>query len=78
MSWLPRHVPADGECPIVHRGFRINMLISHPVEPQVLAVLGWESSALGKPLADFACHCLPWHLNLSESCDMARSDPALP
>ena len=74
MDWLPAHVPADDECRIVHGDFRIDNLIFHPVEPRVLAVLDWELSTLGNPLADFAYHCLPWHLKPSESRGMAGAD----
>ena len=74
MDWLPHHVPVDTECRIVHGDFRIDNLIFHPVEPRVLAVLDWELSTLGNPLADVAYHCLAWHLRPSESRGMAGVD----
>ena len=74
MDWLPRHVPVDDECRIVHGDFRLDNMIFDPVEPRVLAVLDWELSTLGNPLADFAYHCLAWHLKPSELRGMAGID----
>jgi aminoglycoside phosphotransferase (APT) family kinase protein len=65
MAWLPANMPesarADITC-IVHGDFRLDNLIFHPTEPRVLAVLDWELSTLGHPLADFSYHCMSWHI----------------
>ena len=65
MAWLPANMPesarADLTC-IVHGDFRLDNLIFHPTEPRVLAVLDWELSTLGHPLADFSYHCMSWHI----------------
>jgi aminoglycoside phosphotransferase (APT) family kinase protein len=65
MAWLPANMPesarADLTC-IVHGDFRLDNLICHPTEPRVLAVLDWELSTLGHPLADFSYHCMSWHI----------------
>ncbi|MDR1967609.1 MAG: phosphotransferase family protein, partial [Burkholderiaceae bacterium] len=74
MNWLPRHMPTDEETRIVHGDFRIDNLIFHPTEPRVLAVLDWELSTLGNPLADFSYHCVAWHLKSSVSRGMAGAD----
>jgi aminoglycoside phosphotransferase (APT) family kinase protein len=62
IEWLPQHVPQADRTRIVHGDFRIDNLIFHPTEPRILAVLDWELSTLGDPLADFAYHCMSWRL----------------
>lgn len=62
-EWLPANIPpggSDQSC-LVHGDFKLDNLIFHPSEPRVLAVLDWELSTLGHPLADFGYHCLMWH-----------------
>jgi len=63
MEWLPANVPASDETRIVHGDYRIDNLIFHATEPNVLAVLDWELSTLGHPLADFAYHCMIWRIS---------------
>jgi len=66
MAWLPAHVPAaamdPGMVSIVHGDFRLDNLIFHPSQPRILAVLDWELSTLGHPLADLSYHCMGWHI----------------
>ena len=62
IDWLPRHVPPAAATRIVHGDYRLDNVIFHPTEPRILAVLDWELSTLGDPLADFAYHCMRWHL----------------
>lgn len=62
IEWLAAHVPAGDETSIVHGDFRADNMIFHPVEPQVLAVLDWELSTLGHPLADFAYHLMMYRV----------------
>lgn len=62
MGWLPAHVPAHERDAIAHGDFRLGNLIYHPTEPRVLAVLDWELSTIGHPLADLAYSCLSWRL----------------
>jgi aminoglycoside phosphotransferase (APT) family kinase protein len=60
--WLKANKPADdGAVSIVHGDFRIGNMMFHPSEPRVIAVLDWELSTLGHPLADLGFSCLPWH-----------------
>ena len=66
MDWLPAHMPAsardESRVCIVHGDYRLDNLMFHPSEPRVIAVLDWELSTLGHPLADFAYHCMSWHI----------------
>jgi len=62
IEWLPGHVPPGDETSVVHGDFRMDNLIFHPSEPRILAVLDWELSTLGHPLADFAYHCMSWRV----------------
>ncbi len=66
MAWLPQHIPAmardENLASIVHGDYRLDNLIFHPTEPRILAVLDWELSTLGHPLADFSYHCMGWHI----------------
>ncbi len=61
VDWLPAHIPPGDETAIAHGDFRLGNLMFHPVEPRIVAVLDWELSTLGHPLADAAYSCLPWH-----------------
>lgn len=69
IDWLPQHIPASArderEVSIVHGDYRLDNLVFHPTEPRVLAVLDWELSTLGHPLADFSYHCMSWHIRQS-------------
>ncbi|MFO1392852.1 MAG: phosphotransferase [Steroidobacteraceae bacterium] len=62
IAWLPANVPAGDETRIVHGDYRIDNVIFDPVEPRIRAVIDWELSTLGHPLADFAYHCMVWRI----------------
>ncbi|AKJ29808.1 phosphotransferase [Caldimonas brevitalea] len=66
IEWLPAHIPAsardDSQVSVVHGDYRLDNLIFHPEEPRVLAVLDWELSTIGHPLADFSYHSMAWHI----------------
>ena len=76
IAWLPENIPAGDDTTLVHGDFRLDNLIFHPTEPQVIAVLDWELSTLGHPLADFAYHLLAWRLRPDEFRGMAGIDIA--
>jgi aminoglycoside phosphotransferase (APT) family kinase protein len=62
IEWLPKNIPAGDETSIVHGDYRLDNMMFHPTEPRVLAILDWELSTLGHPLADFSYHCMSWHI----------------
>jgi aminoglycoside phosphotransferase (APT) family kinase protein len=66
IAWLPANIPDSARdtsmTRIVHGDYRLDNLMFHPTEPRVLAVLDWELSTLGHPLADFSYHCMAWHI----------------
>jgi aminoglycoside phosphotransferase (APT) family kinase protein len=66
IEWLPKNIPAmardESLVSVVHGDYRLDNLMFHPSEPRILAVLDWELSTLGHPLADFSYHCMSWHI----------------
>ena len=76
IDWLPQHMPEEtgARVSIVHGDYRLDNLIFHPSEPRVLAVLDWELSTLGDPLADFAYHCMAWHVDPTQFRGIAGLD----
>lgn len=62
IEWLPANLPAEDETALVHGDYRLDNMIFHPTEPRVVAVLDWEISTLGHPLADFSYHCMLWRM----------------
>ncbi len=67
IEWLPAHVPPSGPPRVVHGDYRLDNLIVAREAPKVVAVLDWELSTLGDPLADFSYHLMTWHMPHSES-----------
>jgi|LauGreDrversion4_2_1035121.scaffolds.fasta_scaffold326660_2 aminoglycoside phosphotransferase (APT) family kinase protein len=62
LDWLPNNIPDGDDSSIVHGDFRCDNMIFHPSEPRILAVLDWELSTLGHPLADFAYHAMMYQM----------------
>jgi aminoglycoside phosphotransferase (APT) family kinase protein len=62
MEWLPAHAPQAETTTIVHGDYRLDNMIFHPTAPRVLAVIDWEISTLGDPLADFSYVMMLWHI----------------
>jgi aminoglycoside phosphotransferase (APT) family kinase protein len=78
IEWLPANIPPGDETGIVHGDFRCDNMLFHPTEPRVVAVLDWELSTLGHPLADFAYHLMVYRLPPGFSTGLAGLDlPAL-
>ena len=66
IDWLPARLPPSArdasEVSIVHGDFRLDNMVFAAGESRVIAVLDWELSTLGHPLADFSYHCMAWHI----------------
>ncbi|MCP5093660.1 MAG: phosphotransferase family protein [Gammaproteobacteria bacterium] len=62
IEWLPENIPQDDSASIVHGDYRLDNMIVHPTEPKVIAVLDWELSTIGHPLADFTYHLMIWDM----------------
>jgi aminoglycoside phosphotransferase (APT) family kinase protein len=67
MTWLPQNLPPPQPARLVHGDYRLDNMIIAPAEPRILAVLDWELSTLGDPLADFVYHLMQWHMPHSEA-----------
>ena len=69
MAWLPDHMPEsakdESKVAIVHGDYRLDNVMFEQGAAQVIAVLDWELSTLGHPLADFSYHCMAWHIPAS-------------
>ena len=66
IPWLHANLPDESETTISHGDFRLGNLMFHPTEARVIAVLDWELSTLGHPLADVAFNCMAFHTLPSE------------
>jgi aminoglycoside phosphotransferase (APT) family kinase protein len=67
IEWLPQHVPPQPKARMVHGDYRLDNMIVDAQSPIILAVLDWELSTLGDPLADFSYHLMAWHMPHSNS-----------
>jgi aminoglycoside phosphotransferase (APT) family kinase protein len=75
VEWLPAHIPSgEEESRIIHGDFRCDNMVFHPTEPKVLAVLDWELSTLGHPLADFTYHLMMYRMPAGVSTGLAGID----
>ena len=78
MEWLPQTTPADDRTSIVHGDYRLDNMVLHATEPKVAAVLDWELSTLGNPLADFSYFLMTWVMRADDGRGLADADlPAL-
>jgi aminoglycoside phosphotransferase (APT) family kinase protein len=79
VEWLPANIPpGEDEARVIHGDFRCDNMIFHPTEAKVLAVLDWELSTLGHPLADFSYHLMMYRMPAGITTGLAGLDlPAL-
>ena len=75
VAWLPTAIPASDDTRLVHGDFRCDNMIFHPTEPRIVAVLDWELSTLGHPLADFAYHAMMYHMPPDIVAGLGGTDP---
>ncbi len=61
-NWLPDHLPVEQPVRVVHGNYRIDNIVFHPDQPRVVAVLNWECSTLGDPIADLACNLMMYRV----------------
>jgi aminoglycoside phosphotransferase (APT) family kinase protein len=62
IEWMPHNIPKDDSVSIAHGDYRLENTIFHPTEPRMIAVLDWELSTIGHPLADLAYSCMGYHV----------------
>ncbi len=62
IEWLPENIPVGEESAIVHGDYRLDNLIFDAEKPRIKAILDWELSTIGHPLADFSYHCMGYHI----------------
>ena len=67
IDWLPAHLPPEQPTRVVHGDYRLDNMIVAPDAPRIVAVLDWELSTLGDPLADFSYHLMQWHMPHSDA-----------
>ena len=67
IAWLPKNLPPAAPVRLVHGDYRLDNMILAAAAPNILAVLDWELSTLGDPLADFTYHLMQWHMPPSDA-----------
>jgi aminoglycoside phosphotransferase (APT) family kinase protein len=74
IAWLPQSLPEEGATSIVHGDYRLDNLIVASDAPRIAAVLDWELSTLGDPLADFTYFLMQWVMPAEQRGGLAGLD----
>ena len=67
MDWLPTAVPPQDRVAIVHGDFRLDNIILAPEHAAIRAIIDWELSTLGDPVADFTNFLMQWKMPSSDT-----------
>lgn len=62
IDWMPYNIPSENSVSIAHGDYRLENTVFHLTEPRLIAVLDWELSTIGHPLADLAYNCMGYHV----------------
>ena len=76
-AWLPANIPTTEETRVVHGDYRLGNMILHPTKPRIEALLDWELSTLGDPLADLSYSMMPYYLPSSRNPTLQGNDPVV-
>lgn len=81
IEWLPKNIPQNTESSLTHGDYRFDNVIFHPTEPKILAVIDWELSTIGDPIADFVYHCMKYRMpggQIADMSDARKSELGIP
>jgi len=76
IEWLPKNIPLDVSNSLTHGDYRFDNVIFHPTEPRILAIIDWELSTIGDPIADFVYHCMKYRMPGGGIANMSDADKA--
>ncbi|MEO0963319.1 MAG: phosphotransferase, partial [Pseudomonadota bacterium] len=74
IAWMPDNVPAEASVSIAHGDYRLENTMFHPTEPKMIAVLDWELSTIGHPLADLGYNSMLYHIDSPSMGTLTRVD----
>lgn len=74
ISWMPDNIPDEDSVSIAHGDFRLENTMYHPTEPKMIAVLDWELSTIGHPLADLGYNSMLYHIDSPTMGTLTRVD----
>ncbi|WP_422362607.1 phosphotransferase [Pyruvatibacter mobilis] len=74
IAWMPDNIPDEDSVSIAHGDFRLENTMYHPTEPKMIAVLDWELSTIGHPLADLGYNSMLYHIDSPTMGTLTRVD----